>query len=263
LVAPCTDLWRGYFGEWEIIEDKLYLTKITGHGQIRNEEKYNNSRLEQRKKVEDGIISPQENGNLLRILKEECMEDIELSLNTLFNSNDKVFADWFSGTIICPYGDLVHYIHMGYESIYENDLYIEVLNGLVIQTTTVDNRPPSGKELLINGIKNFFDSTMRQFKSLFFDEKDKDELPGAYGNFGFELTNPIPVRSYSDGYNYLNNLRTDSNNEIIYKITGTKYSQNINHSSIFSNGEQIAIFYICPYQARTSKKAPAGFRLVK
>jgi len=83
---PNTALWRGYMGEWEITNNKLYLTKISGFGEIRNSENFRLGRLELRKKIKEGIITPQENGHLLKQLKEDCMEDIELSLKTLFTS---------------------------------------------------------------------------------------------------------------------------------------------------------------------------------
>ena len=83
-IATNSALWRGYFGEWEITDKKLYLTKISGNGKIRNQEKFRSGRLELRKKMKNGVITPQENGHLLKILKEDCLEDIELSLKSLF-----------------------------------------------------------------------------------------------------------------------------------------------------------------------------------
>ena len=107
LKATSSALWRGYIGEWEITENKLYLTKITGSGQLKNSENFKSGRLALRKKLRAGIITPQENGHLLKDLKENSMEDIELSLESLFNSEEKVFADWFTGTIVCPYGEMI------------------------------------------------------------------------------------------------------------------------------------------------------------
>lgn len=102
-IAPHTACWRGYKGEWEISDDKLFLTGFTG---------YVNS-------------------------AEEMYKTVDLSY--LFPYKKRVFAGWFSGEIRIPLGEMVHYIHMGYESMYEKDLYIEVLNGNVISKIEVCN----------------------------------------------------------------------------------------------------------------------------
>ena len=139
-IATNSALWRGYFGEWEITDKKLYLTKISGNGKIRNQEKFRSGRLELRKKMKNGVITPQKNGHLLKILKEDCLEDIELSLKSLFHVEDKVFADWFSGRLVCPYGKMIQYIHLGYESVYESELHLEILNGELVEFKTVSNK---------------------------------------------------------------------------------------------------------------------------
>ena len=152
---PNTALWRGYMGEWEITNNKLYLTKISGFGQIRNSENFRLGRLELRKKLKEGIITPQDNGHLLMQLKEDCMEDIELSLKTLFKSEEKVFANWFSGTIVCPYGEMIEYIHMGYESVFEYEYDFEIIDGELTNINTKSNK----KNLnLFQRIINFFNS---------------------------------------------------------------------------------------------------------
>ncbi len=80
----CTALWRGYIGSWEIIDDKLYMVGLTGT-------------------TKDGS---------------------EANLATVFPGfPDRVFAHWFSGEVRLPQGKLLHYVHGGYESIYERDLF--------------------------------------------------------------------------------------------------------------------------------------------
>ncbi|WP_049782358.1 hypothetical protein [Pseudoxanthomonas suwonensis] len=53
---------------------------------------------------------------------------------------DPLFASWYSGTLVVPDGRLVHYVHMGFGSIYEREIHITVANGLVTHTEVVDNR---------------------------------------------------------------------------------------------------------------------------
>ncbi|MGC8494817.1 MAG: hypothetical protein ACP5SH_24095 [Syntrophobacteraceae bacterium] len=90
--SNCTALWRGYIGTWEILDGRLYLIEL--HGTL-----------------EDGS---------------------EAELSSIFpDFPDRVFAHWFSGTIRAPLGKLIQYVHMGYASIHERDLLIEVARGVV------------------------------------------------------------------------------------------------------------------------------------
>lgn len=95
-----TALIRGYCGEWLIQDKKLFLTRITGSGYVRNNEKYNIVRLNLRKELKAGIITTTQNAHFLKKLEKECEERIELSLQSLFNASDSVFADWFTGLLI-------------------------------------------------------------------------------------------------------------------------------------------------------------------
>ncbi|GAP62533.1 hypothetical protein ARMA_0956 [Ardenticatena maritima] len=54
-----------------------------------------------------------------------------------------IFADWFSGVLRIPLGNMLHYVHMGFASVYEEELYIKIEKGVVVATKRVDNR---GKE---------------------------------------------------------------------------------------------------------------------
>jgi hypothetical protein len=94
---------------------------------------------------------------------------------------------------------------------------------------------------------------------------DADEMPEGYGEFGLEITNPIPVASIPDSYAYLNRLVTNSGARITYNRTGSMSAPNIesliDEYRIFRDGSQIATLYICPYNKKTSTKAPKGFKL--
>jgi len=95
---------------------------------------------------------------------------------------------------------------------------------------------------------------------------DKDEMPEGYGDFGLEITNPIPTSSIPDSYFYLDRLRTKNGEEITYDRIGSMKASNIEHTidayRIFANGKQIATIYICPYNKKNSIKAPNGFKIV-
>ena len=95
-----TACWRGYIGQWKIKEKKLYLIHLQGW------------------------------------VKKEG----EVDLSYLFPDQNKVFASWFSDDIILPHGELIKYVHMGYESIFEKDLILSFKNGVLIDERIIDNR---------------------------------------------------------------------------------------------------------------------------
>lgn len=99
----CTACWRRYVGHWEIEKDRLYLINITAHW-------------------EDGTpVRPYH-------LFPGCYE--------------KIFANWFTGTIKCGQGELLNYVHMGFNSTYERDLMLEFEEGVLVDTHVRDNTIP-------------------------------------------------------------------------------------------------------------------------
>jgi hypothetical protein len=52
---------------------------------------------------------------------------------------DRVFGHWYSGTIRIPQGKLLEYVHMGYGSTYERDLFLEIEKGAVTSTRLRQN----------------------------------------------------------------------------------------------------------------------------
>ena len=99
LVAPHTACWRGYICGWEVLGSKLYLVDFKGF--IENE------------KIVD--------------------------INYVFPSKQKVFAKWFTGSIRIPQGEMLDYVHGGYQSLYEKDLFIKFKKGILISEEEKDN----------------------------------------------------------------------------------------------------------------------------
>jgi hypothetical protein len=98
--APSSVLWRGYVGKWEIRDDRLYLIELTG-----------------RLKSGDS-----------------------LTLATLFpDFPERVFAHWSSRILRVPQGGLVEYVHAGFGSVYERDLFLEIDEGILRRTWTKKN----------------------------------------------------------------------------------------------------------------------------
>ncbi|MBI6115998.1 hypothetical protein [Salegentibacter maritimus] len=101
---PNTACWRGYFGTWELENDKLYLIDFEGD-------------LEDL----DGNIATR-------------------NLKDLFPGQKKVFADWFTGLIKIEMGKLLEYVHMGYASKYEQDLFLVFEDGVKVDEYLINNK---------------------------------------------------------------------------------------------------------------------------
>tara|TARA_Y100000022_G_C13216489_1_gene360156 strand:+ start:25 stop:444 length:420 start_codon:yes stop_codon:yes gene_type:complete len=98
-IFKSTALVRGYIGTWKIKNKKLYLVSLIGF--IENNEK--------------------------------------VDLNYLFPNKKEVFADWFSGQIKIPEGNLVKKIRIGYASVFERDKILKFNKGICISDNTINN----------------------------------------------------------------------------------------------------------------------------
>jgi hypothetical protein len=104
-VSSSTACWRGYVGSWLIEEDHLYLVDLKAY-----------------------------------IPSENCKwGGEEVGLDYLFPGQDKVLADWFSGEIRIPHGEMIRYVHMGYASVYEKELFLRFVNGKYVSYREIDN----------------------------------------------------------------------------------------------------------------------------
>lgn len=106
-IAPHTACWRGYVGEWIVEDNKLYLTNLEA--------------------------------NIKREKQESSEEYKTVGLEYLFPNEEKVFAKWFTGVIRIPHGKMLRYIHSGYASIYEKELYLEFASGILVSCKEKEN----------------------------------------------------------------------------------------------------------------------------
>ena len=51
-----------------------------------------------------------------------------------------LFAYWFTGVLRIPKGELLQYVHMGFGSVFEEELHVKIEKGIVTNTKTLDNR---------------------------------------------------------------------------------------------------------------------------
>ncbi len=95
--------WRGYIATWAIDEDRLVLKDAT-----------------------------------IRIKVESDVEALKSILTDLFPRTPKVVADWYTGTLVIPDGEMTEYVHMGYGSTYDHYQIIRISSGRVIERLSMN-----------------------------------------------------------------------------------------------------------------------------
>ena len=95
--SPDTACWRGYYGTWEIRDNRLFLIHFKGY----------------------------------------TTSYKEVDMDFIFPNKKEVFADWVNGEIRVPHGEMLQYIHMGYESIYE--ILLDFEKGVLVSELLVYN----------------------------------------------------------------------------------------------------------------------------
>jgi len=53
------------------------------------------------------------------------------------DGKEAIFADWFTGELHIPRGEMLDYVHAGFDSVYEQEIILKVEQGVVINTETV------------------------------------------------------------------------------------------------------------------------------
>lgn len=99
--GACTACWRGYIATWKITNNKLYLEKIQN-------------------------FSENKTMPLTEIWPEK--------------GDQPVFAEWYSGLLSMPEGELLNYVHMGYSSVYARDRLLRIDSGILVDEKLRDNR---------------------------------------------------------------------------------------------------------------------------
>lgn len=124
----------------------------------------------------------------------------------------------------------------------------------IIYNHAVDNNEQLSKTVgLLNAIQMLCESGTAE-----------DEMPEGYGEFGLEVTNPIPIHGVPENEVYLRKLRLSNGNGIKWRRIGSTGAPNINHvidnyEITDSLGNKICNLFLCPYNRKTSNKTPKGF----
>lgn len=102
----CSASWLGFRATWEVSDDTLYLTHL--------------------------ISNP-------------CSRDAPVVPLDLLpgHADGRVPARWFTGQLVVPRGELVEYVHMGFESKYEGYLVLTIEQGAV--TSRVEQAEHPGR----------------------------------------------------------------------------------------------------------------------
>lgn len=115
--ALSTACWNGYIAQWKIENNKLYLINIF------------NCDLSAK-------------ADLKKLLTQDCKKD-------------RVWADWFTDTIIIPKGRMLFSLNLGYAYFYEKELHLFLKAGKIIGQKEYDN---TKTHLSVFGYTNTTDS---------------------------------------------------------------------------------------------------------
>jgi hypothetical protein len=65
---------------------------------------------------------------------------VEVRGRLMYTDDEPIFADWVTAVLRIPSGKQLHYVHMGFGSVYEFENHIKIENGIVVQERRIDNR---------------------------------------------------------------------------------------------------------------------------
>ncbi|MEA2949730.1 MAG: hypothetical protein QOI40_5060 [Alphaproteobacteria bacterium] len=87
-----------------------------------------------------------------------------------------------------------------------------------------------------------------------------DEIPGAFGEFGLTLTNPIPVNGAIGEVVYLSSLRHAGKTQILFHRLGSLSGIDI-YEIVNIDGSAWSILYLDFYHPRKSSRSPKGYSI--
>ena len=93
--------WRGYYGTWQLKDNKLYLVELIAYGP----------------------------------------NYLDYSIDYIFPGESVVFADWYSDTIVIPYFDILNDEKQEMSSVKEKQMLLEIKNGVLVKTTIQERPP--------------------------------------------------------------------------------------------------------------------------
>lgn len=138
----------------------------------------------------------------------------DVDLNYLFPNVSSIKADWFTGRLRIPIGEMIKYFPAGYASKYLDEMFIEIEKGNVVSTKFEHNSmkkkkiqakiclndesnpfDPYLKDCILNGNYNPFDAYVKEclLKGMTEDDITQEFIPTDY----LGETNPITIRLFN------------------------------------------------------------------
>jgi len=114
--------WRGYVATWQLDGDQLMLKRVEQWRMRENPEAATNAEAEP-----------------------DIREMFDVPIEKVMPGRSlPVFAEWYSGKLRVPQGEILDYVHMGYGSRYVRDTFLDFRNGVLVSRVDIDN---TGKNL--------------------------------------------------------------------------------------------------------------------
>jgi hypothetical protein len=126
--------WRGYVATWLLQRDRLWLTAISSNGLI-----VDRRQSEAEAEADADADVPGE------------LDGRAFTVDGLFPDENRppetpVFAEWYSGELRIPEGEMIQYVHGGYGTTYERDRLILIERGRFVRSWVRKNDPPPSPE---------------------------------------------------------------------------------------------------------------------
>lgn len=187
-------LWRGYIAFFKIINNKL---------------------------VVENLYQPQ----YLENDKGEHYEKLISIYKKVFGENLNFDCNFYSGVLICPRGELLDYVHMGYSSTYENYTLFEINNGIYIKEKQLSNQEfidlklkhfqkykesEEYKKTLAETINSFKESE-KELEKQFKDIKEENNKRRKQNKYLYEKEKEIEYLKSAEGFLFFfitNNIKT-------------------------------------------------------
>ena len=148
----CTANWRGYVATWLLHRDRLWLTEVSSRGVIVDRRKIE---LDPAPKgdIESGADQPDGPAFIPGPL-----DGRPFTVDGLFPDETRppeapVFAEWYSGELRIPEGEMIQYVHGGYGTTYERDRLILIERGRLVRSWVRKNDPPPTPEEQLQAFK--------------------------------------------------------------------------------------------------------------
>jgi hypothetical protein len=238
-----------------IPEKRCYLMAFFGLSKSKQEREADDARLKEREqKAARVLMFPNGKADALR----DCQR-INLLTHSKISSN-KLF-DFVADCkcLIFLHADISErqeaydvYVYLEGEARFYDDSARRKLKGTGASLTTSE----AGERLAVE---------LRPFLAIYAAGVNADEIPTGFGEFGFDVNNPIPTISVSGSERYLRRLRYDGH-PITSQLVGSPLSKvtpgPIDNYMLSVGDKKVGSIFICAWHKRNSRKAPRGFTLL-